>query len=424
MSRILILGGGSSQLSAIRRCRKMGHHVVVADISPDCPGRLEGDAFADVSTFDPDGVSLAAAEHQVHGILTIGSDQPVLTQAVAAERLDLPAFLDPRQALLATNKKAMKLCLAGREVPLAPFAFLKATERSIPGHVGLPAVIKPLDSQGQRGIFYLTEREIPRELMRETLSFSREKEVIVEEFYPGGEVTVSGWMRRGHFEIYSITDRVTRHELPRLGVCFAHRYPSRHAAAAEEEIRTVSARAVQALGIEEGPVYIQLLVGDAGVRINEIACRLGGAYEDEFIPRIAGVDMLDLLIRGTLGEELDLEDVTPEFRRDRFFSIPLLFCRPGLLDRWEGVEEAAALPGVRNLDTLLPPGTEIRAMHNSTQRAAYGIIEGSSPHEVNTAVEELFRSLKALDRRGAELLIDSREECRFPPGFQPPRSLP
>ena len=228
----------------------------------------------------------------------------------------------------------------------------------------------------------------------------------------------------GHLEIYTITDRVTRHELPGLGVCFAHRYPSRYAPEVDEEIRTVSARAVDALGIEEGPVYIQLLVGEAGVRLNEIACRLGGAYEDEFIPRITGVEILDLLIRGTLGEELKFEDVTPAIREDRYFSIPLLFCRPGLLDRWEGVEAAAALQGVLNLMPLLPPGTEIRAMRNSTQRAAYAVIEGSSPYAVNSAVEELFRTLKALDPRGDQLLIDSREECRFPEGFRPPRSLP
>lgn len=417
MSRVLMLGGGSSQLAGIRRCKTRGHEVIVADIDPKAPGVAMADGFAEASTFDPEGISLAAAEHRVHGILTMGSDQPVLTQAVAAERLGLPAFLDPDQALLVTNKKAMKSSLSGHGVPVAPFAIMHEWQHRVPGHIRLPAVMKPLDSQGQRGIFYLTEREIPAERIRECLSFSRLHEFIVEEFYPGDEVTLSGWVDRGEIYHYSITDRVTRHMLPRLGVCFAHRYPSRHTANRGAEILECADAAVHALGIEAGPIYIQLFAGESAVVINEVACRLGGAYEDEFLPLISGVDMLDLLLKGSLGEDIRDEDLRPVYAESLYISVPLLFTVPGRIATWQGREELCRRAGVLNLQTLLPPGTEVHRMRNSTQRAGYAVLRGDTPGEVNTEVEELFSTFKALSPEGKNLLIDAREECRLPGVF-------
>lgn len=409
-----MLGGGSSQLAGIRRCKKLGHEVFVADIDPAAPGVALADGFAEASTFDPEGVSLAAAEKRVHGIITMGSDQPVLTQAIASERLGLPAFLSPKVALLVTNKKAMKSCLSGNGVPLAPFALLNERQTRVPAHIRLPAVMKPLDSQGQRGIFYLTEREIPAGYIRETLSFSRLHEYMVEEFNPGGEVTLSGWVHQGKIYHYSITDRVTRHRLPRLGVCFAHRYPSRYTDDRGDEIRECADRAVRALGIEAGPIYIQLFVGKSGTVINEVACRLGGAYEDEFLPLICGVDMLDLLLKGSLGDEITSQEVRPLFADSLYLSVPLLFTSPGRLADWRGREELRARKGVLNLQTLLPPGTEVHRMRNSTQRAGYALLRGEDPAEVNERVEELFETLKALSPADENLLIDARRECRFP----------
>src|SRR6056297_3095164 len=43
-----------------------------------------------------------------------------------------------------------------------------------------------------------------------------------------------------------------------------------------------------------------MLIGPEGVRVNEVAARISGAYEDEFIPALTGVD-IDML---NFGEAL------------------------------------------------------------------------------------------------------------------------
>ncbi len=391
----------------------MGHRVIVADINANAPGCALANGFAEASTFDPIGVIQAAKKHRADGILTMGSDQPVLTQAIAAAELGLPSFLSPEAALAATNKKAMKLPLRSAGVPLAPFDILSAGIRRVPESIKLPAVMKPLDSQGQRGIFYLTRREIPRENIEETLSYSRQTEFIVEEFYPGGEVTLSGWLCGGELQVFSITDRVTRHLLPRLGVCFAHRFPSMYADR-RADITAVAEDALKTLNITEGPVYIQLFVGPEGIVINEVACRLGGAYEDEFIPLITGIDILDLLIRGSLGEKILPEEIRPAITSPPAVTVPLLFCRPGKIDHWQGTAEAAAIPGIVNYTPILPAGTVIGNTENSTQRAAYAIISSPTPAEANLSVEEFFRTAGPVDEEENPMFIDSRHEMCFP----------
>ena len=51
-----------------------------------------------------------------------------------------------------------------------------------------------------------------------------------------------------------------------------------------QEIDTLSQKVADAFGLEEGPFYLQLLIGDEGIRVNELACRIGGAFEDVVIP--------------------------------------------------------------------------------------------------------------------------------------------
>lgn len=49
------------------------------------------------------------------------------------------------------------------------------------------------------------------------------------------------------------------------------------------EIESISRRTAAAFGIANGPFYLQLLVGKDGIQVNELASRIGGAFEDVFI---------------------------------------------------------------------------------------------------------------------------------------------
>ncbi len=49
-------------------------------------------------------------------------------------------------------------------------------------------------------------------------------------------------------------------------------------------------------------------------------------------------------------------------------------------------------------------------MGNSTQRAAYAVLTGDTPQEVNTLIDTLFDTIKIFDEQGTNILYDTRVE--------------
>jgi biotin carboxylase len=122
----------------------------------------------------------------------------------------------------------------------------------------------------------------------------------VEEYLDGPEVTVSGFSAAGEFVPLAVTDRVSA-DGDAFGVPLAHVWPSVHAEAAAE----VARRAVEALGIENGPSYTQLRISRGGPEVIQVAARLGGGHDAELVEVATGVLLNDLAIDAALGRPLD-----------------------------------------------------------------------------------------------------------------------
>ena len=106
--------------------------------------------------------------------------------------------------------------------------------------------------------------------------FPREDTALGESFYPSDEVTLSAFAVEGRVVPLTLTDRQLLDDPEHIGVCVSHRYPSIHADRTAE-IEAMADTIAGALGITQGPVYVQFLVGKGGVIVNEAAARIGGA---------------------------------------------------------------------------------------------------------------------------------------------------
>ncbi|MDI3548071.1 MAG: hypothetical protein PWR10_1723 [Halanaerobiales bacterium] len=406
--KLLILGGGSCQLNAIRRAKEKGHTVIVSDYYPDAPGKELSDFGELTSTFDVEGNIEVAKKYAVDGVMTTGTDQPVYTAAKVAAELGLPSLIDLTTAKAVTNKRIMKNRFKAEGIPTVNFRFLKKdfSDSKLDG-MNFPVVVKPLDSQGQRGVYRLGSIREIREHFTDVLSFSREEEILVEEYYESDEITVSGWVKEGRVYLLTVTDRVTFENGPHIGICSAHNFPSRYLKRYFQEIREISAKIVKGFNIRNGPIYIQMLVGDEGIRINEVACRIGGAYEDVFIPHLTGVDILEMMIDAALGLEIDPAplkeyDLT---NNNKWFSAQLFFAWPGKIKRLTDLNSLKRLPGVIEAGFNFKIGDEIGEIKNATQRAGYILVGGKDREHLAKNLNRVFARLKIFDEEGNNLVI-------------------
>lgn len=403
--RVLFLGGGRCQENGIRRLKALGHEVVLTDYYDHPHAEKFADEHVRISTFDLAGNLEVAREKKVSAVMTMGTDQPVRTMAHVAEQLGLPAPIDPGTAHLVTNKRAMKERFIEAGLPTAPFRWVDRQTKAADITIPLPWVIKPLDAQGQRGVYRIDDPADLSGAVADSFRFTTEDHLLLEAYYPSQEITVTGWVNRGETRVLTITDRVTTENGRSIGICTEHLYPSRAAAGREGEICALAKRITEAFGIQEGPIYYQLLIGDRGPVINEIACRLGGAYEDVFVPLVTGVDLLGLLIDTHLGRESVLPAIDKGIARFDHLSVQLLFARPGCVT----AVETAVVPGQVAGEWFVGPGDRTEVFDNATYRVGYAVIGAGTAGELEERLEAFFSQNRVLDGE-RNLLVKGRLE--------------
>jgi phosphoribosylamine-glycine ligase len=406
--KILMLGGSNSQLNAIVRAKEKGHTVVVSDYYPDAPGKRYGDYSENTSTFDIEGNIHIGQKYEIDGVMTVGTDQPIYTAARVAHALNLPTFLDVDTAKAVTNKKIMKKLFSEQGIPTVKYKLIQSdfNEREL-DDFQFPVVIKPLDSQGQRGVYKLDSIEAVRHYFQDTLSFSREKEVMVEEFYNSEEITVNGWVKDDEVFVLSIVDRISHNNYPHIGVCIAHHFPSKIMKTYYDEVVDITKQIVRGFQIHNGPIYFQMLIGKEGVKVNEIAARIGGAYEDEYLPKVTGIDILDMVIDHCIGMPYDASNLGKFdlYHTNQRVSVEMYFAKPCIIHGLSSMENLKGLQGVLQARHNFRLGHQIKEMTNATQRAGYMIIEGEGDEQLREHIEKAYGALGIYDHHGENMIM-------------------
>jgi biotin carboxylase len=379
---VLFVGAGRNQRRAIERVRELGVRVVAVDRNGDAPGLALADAGEAVDFSDVDAVADVGRRHGVGGVMTIAADSAVPIVARVAELLDLPG-IGSEAAHLATNKIAMRRAFAERGVPQPRFAALRTLSEAHTAAraVDFPAVLKPADSAGQRGVFLVRSGEELAAQMALSLAASPTQQAIVEEFHEGREINTLLVARQEDVRLVTASDRI-RPEGIGFGVALAHLYPSTLFGDLLAEVEQVAVAAVHAIGLHNGIAYPQLLLSpDGRVRVVEIAARIPGGQMVE-VPRYGvGVDLVEVAVRQALGEPVPDELVSPRFQRP--VAIRFLTAEPGPLPtgfvREVGpLERARAFPGVERVETWIEPGETIRPVQTDGDRRGYVIAQGAT----------------------------------------------
>lgn len=408
--KLLVLGASNAQLPGILKAKAMGHQVITLDYLTHAIGHQYSDGQCYDSTFDSQKVIECAAQHQVEGIMTLGTDQPVLSAMLASKALALPAALTCETALKVTNKIAMKKMFVKHQIPTAHYVIY---EKGVNEHdlrtLTYPVVVKPVDSQGQRGIFYLETVQEVIDHYASVIIHSRQKEILVETYYPHDEITVSGWVVNGQCTLLTVTDRITFSSKRQLGVCLAHRFPSKHSSRYGDAIHKLTHQIVHTFNIENGPIYFQYLLGEEGIKVNEIACRIGGAHEAVFIPKVTGFDIVKAQIALALGKQYPQEILnTYDVRKNPYHvSVQLFFVKPTTIVGLTDIHQLKAIPGVIDVGYHVEIGDTITSIENATQRAGYAVIIGTSSAKVHQTLTRFYQLLKITDAKGENHVIHS-----------------
>lgn len=303
--KIVILGAGEGQLPLIHRAKDAGWYTIIVSPKGDYPGFALADecCYADIS--DKEALLTITREHHADAIATDQTDVSVPALQYVAETLHLP-HIECKDIYRFQLKSFMRQVCAESGLPTIPYEVVATVEEATQfmcRHVSAAVIIKPVDSQGSRGVQRVNTIAELNEAWSETIRYSKSKRVIIEQFVEGQEIEVDTVMRDGQILGVLIGD-VFNFDLKNTFSGYERKYPTAFPQSLQNYICHINARTLCALGLRTGWTHGEYIVTkDGEVYLIEVGARGGGNYIGSHIVRaMLGVGTDEMAFRTAIGD--------------------------------------------------------------------------------------------------------------------------
>lgn len=424
--RLLLLGCGLEQIEALRIARELGYRTIAFDNDANATGRAFADAFEQVDLRDHRALVARARLHAPDGVFVHAAELAV-EAALVAEALGLPGIpVEAARDATDKSRRIRRLAAAGIATPRFEILDGRAQDAGAWAEridsVGWPAVLKPTNQAGARGVRLVSNRaELDAYHARREVF--RSGEFVCEERLSGLQLSTESVSLRGRRLHHAIALRhydTTESLLP----CFiedGHSMPVSLPPLQRAAVQDAIERSFAALGIENGVLKGDLLVTpDGTVHVLEMAARTsGGRFADTVVPLATGTNILYPLIEMAMGDAFSRDWFTPLRRvgvSQRFF----LHSGPARVGRWPAIRRLVARPEVAEVrfDEALLRSGELPAIESHRDRLGYVVCTGATREEADDAALEITHAFAR--ELGLEPLrhdpVDAARASASPPG--------
>jgi biotin carboxylase len=219
-----------------------------------------------------------------------------------SENLSLPTFINSKIAKICSNKHLLRKELMNFKEYSIPYKLVR-TIRDFDNWERFPAIVKPDDSQGQRGITLAEKTSDFKKAFSRAINHSNSNTVIVEEFIDGFEISVNTYVVNGIPRLLFLTERISFAEYSG-GIIKSHKYPITKYVD-ENKINKLISSVLKLLKIENGPVYFQIKInGKGNPKIIEITPRLDGCHLWRLIYSVRGINLFEIILNHLLTGKL------------------------------------------------------------------------------------------------------------------------
>ncbi len=303
MRKVLILGVASVQMDAIIELKNMGCSVYACAMADDGPGSKYADHFEPLNFTDIKALIAYIEKEKFDCIYSVGSDLAMPILAGVSEKLNLPHFVTAEAASICNHKDEMRSFLGDNfEWNIRYQVLRQANEQK---QIAFPFIMKPSDSQGQRGVKLIENEKQFKEEFEKTKAYSRSGNVILEDYLEGKELSVNTYIVDSDVVFCVASDRVTWPQYDG-GLIHKHIVPARALSSEfESELRRLVTAVARKFNILNGPLYFQIKLKGGHPKIVEVTPRLDGCHMWNVLQHYTGVNLLKLTFEHLLYNNTD-----------------------------------------------------------------------------------------------------------------------
>lgn len=305
MKKILILGAGNAQVDLIEYCKEKGYDVFGCSYSNTDKGIPLLDHFEQINIVDVESIKEYMIKNDINLVYSVGSDIAMPTVSKVAEELNIPCLVSSETAKLCNTKDDMRKFLGPNFKGNVPYVVIDSKE-DLNKVDFFPAIMKPVDSQGQRGVCEVNNLDELFDNYERSVSYSRSGRLIVEQYLQGDEISVNAFFENGKLKFGLVSDRISFSEFPG-GIIKKHKLPTKFSQGVSDKALDLVKRVANVISIHNGPAYFQIKVVNEEPYLIEVTPRLDGCHMWKLINYYCGVNLLDATIKLLVGEKV------PEF---------------------------------------------------------------------------------------------------------------
>ena len=391
MKRLLILGAPVFQIPVIEKAHEMGLYVGVVDLNKDAPAINYADEYFCASIKNYNEVIKIAEIFRPNGIMSGACDTSVVTVAQLCNVLGLPGH-SIEAAINSTDKLKMLQAFSENNVNHPKFQVISREEiNTAEISVGFPAVSKPVDSSGSRGISFIENEKTVIAALLNSADSSQSGNVLVEEYMEGPEVSVELLVIDGTPYVLQRTAKTTT-GAPHF-IEIGHCQPSTLDKNIQEEIRAIAKQAVLAVGLVNSVAHVEVKVTSEGVKMVELGARLGGDCISSYLidNSILGIDMTKAAIKIALGEKNDISQYC--FSGDSSV-VKFILDEVGEVAEISGINEVASMDGVIKVLSTTKVGEKLSGNSENASRHIYVVARGKTREEAEYICDKALNKIK------------------------------
>lgn len=389
----MVLGGSAGQIPAIRLAKTLGFQTLVTDMNSDALGASEADIFEAVNTINKEASLEIAKQYNICGAMTISSDIAVPTVCYINEKLNLS-----NQGIGISENVTDKALMRGKFKEfnvMSPEYFvyekqddLEAFSLRIAHFLEKESfIVKPTDSSGSRGVAKITNLDELEAAIQNAMKFTRNDKVIVEQFIEGIEIGAQGFSLNGEmWKCYVHNDTISKNMIP-----IGHSFPYLGEGDVIDKIMSECSKALQALGIENGPSNIDIILTSENIPyIIEIGARIGATKLPDIVKYHSGWDLIEATIHQSTGEtvsfkEKELRAVAVEMIYfEECGKVQLIDSYDDLIEKYEPLE----------YELTLQENEQVQSLKSGVDVYGYVICEGETATEAEKSCSEFIQALK------------------------------
>lgn len=410
--KAIVLCGGLPQIELINNLKKRNIETILLDMNDKVVARPFADKFYPVSVLDYEEVKKVAIKENIDLVLTVCADQVLLIAAKLSEELGLSTYIDYKTAVAVSNKQEMKKVFKKNDISTSDFVVLNEFSIDKLKELYFPLIVKPVDSYSSRGVKKVYDFDSLKTAFGESYSISRCKNVIVEEYVEGIELSIDLYVKNGLANILCISklDKIPNNDKFVINRCC---FPAQINEDIKNKIQKCCQNIVNAFELKDCPMLVQAIVNAKGVYVLEFCARTGGGNKFRLIKHATGFDVVNAVVELTLGQEVVLPE---EQNKENIFILDeFIYSKSGVLNHLEGFDESKNNGIIKEYYQLKNEGSLLKEPSSSGDRVAYFTIQASSYEELLNKYKIAIKNIKIIGQDGQDLarhdLMDFKKDC-------------